>query len=73
VDPSSVVHPVRIAPGATEQLTVTITPSAAVSANVSGVINLVTLPALSSGSQSLPTVTTGEVIARVPYAYHVTP
>ena len=65
-------RPVRIQPGATKDITVTITPTAAVNANVRGVINLVTVPNLASGSNGLPETTTGEVVARLPYAYHVT-
>jgi hypothetical protein len=74
IDPNSngFGRPVRIAPGATENIAVTITPNAPVNTNVSGLLNLVTVPNLTTGSNGLPVLTTGEVIARVQYAYHVT-
>jgi subtilisin family serine protease len=65
-------RPVRIAPGATANIAVTITPTAPINTNVSGVLNLVTVPNLAAGVNGLPVVTTGEVIARVQYAYRVT-
>jgi hypothetical protein len=63
--------PVYLAPGATGTITLHIKPTAPSGTNVSGVLNLVTPPNLPSGSGGLPFTTTGEVIAAVPYAYHV--
>lgn len=63
--------PVRILPGQTKHINVSITPTAAPGTDVTGVLNLVTVPDLSSGTNSLPNLTTGEVIATVPYAYQV--
>jgi Subtilase family len=64
-------NPVRIAPGQTKTITVTITPTAAKGTSVSGTLNLVTVPNLPSGSGGLPFTTTGEVVRTLPYAYKV--
>ena len=62
-DPGS---PIRIAPGGTGVITVTITPTAKVGSTVSGVLNLVTTP---FGTPLFNT--TGDVIAALPYHYSV--
>jgi hypothetical protein len=65
---------VRIAPGHTATIIVAITPTAAKGTTVSGVLNLVTpntLPATTNSGTGLPQVTTGEVVATVPYSYKV--
>jgi hypothetical protein len=67
-------NPVVIEPGQTQYITVTIKPGAAHGTQVSGLINLVTVPTLPATTNSgtgLPQVTTGEVIATLPYAYTV--
>jgi hypothetical protein len=63
--------PVQIAPGSSQVITVTIEPTRAKGTTVSGVLNLVTVPNLPSGSTGLPEETTGEVIAALPYRYTV--
>jgi hypothetical protein len=67
-------NPLVIEPGQTQYITVTIKPGAAHGTQVSGLINLVTVPTLPATTNSgtgLPQVTTGEVIATLPYAYTV--
>jgi hypothetical protein len=64
-------NPVRIAPGKTMTINVTVTPTAAKGKAVSGVLNLVTLPNRPAGSLGLPQLTTGEVVATLPYSYKV--
>jgi hypothetical protein len=73
IDPSNdgFESPVYIAPGATASITLHITPTAASGTNVSGVLNLVTPPNLPTGSGGLPFTSTGEVVATLPYSYHV--
>jgi hypothetical protein len=64
-------HPVKILPGQTKQITVTITPTAASGKVVKGVLNLVTPATFPAGFTGLPQVTTGEVIKALPYEYTV--
>jgi hypothetical protein len=64
-------NPVRIAPHQTRTILVTITPTGAHGTDVSGLLNLVTIPNLPTGSGGLPFTSTGEVVATVPYAYRV--
>jgi hypothetical protein len=73
VDPSNngFGHPVRILPHHTKTITLTITPTADPGTDVHGVLNLVTVSSLPSGSTGLPQVTTGSVIKAVPYEYTV--
>jgi hypothetical protein len=73
IDPNNngIGNPVRIAPGQTRTIEVTVTPTAARGKAISGILNLVTVPNLPSGSGSLPFSTTGEVIATLPYSYKV--
>jgi subtilisin family serine protease len=60
-------NPVRIGPGETQTISVTITPTTRGSA--SGILNLVTVPNLPTGGGGLPFTSTGEVVATVPYKY----
>jgi hypothetical protein len=69
VDPNSVPHPVRIPPGGSKTITIAITPTADVGTAVSGLLNIATLPNLSAGPSSM--LTTGEVVATLPYSYTV--
>jgi hypothetical protein len=73
VDPNSdgFGHPVRIPPGQSRVIHVTIRPQARSGAHVTGLLNLVTVSSFPSGFTSLPQVTTGEVVATLPYAYTV--
>jgi hypothetical protein len=64
-------HPVLIKPGETKTILVTITPSGAPGTTVSGVLNLVTVPTFPAGFTSLPSITTGDVAAALPYQYTV--
>ncbi|HVN11835.1 MAG TPA: S8 family serine peptidase [Kineosporiaceae bacterium] len=67
VDPTAPTGaPVVIAPGASATITVTVTPAGAKGSVTSGVLNLVTTP---YGTTSFNT--TGDVVARLPYAYTV--
>ncbi len=59
--------PVRIAPGGSAVITVTVTPNAKVGSTVKGVLNLVTTPNASNNVAN----TTGDVIAVLPYEYKV--
>ena len=63
--------PVRILPHQTKTITVTITPTAAKGTTVAGVLNLVTVPNLPAGAGGLPELSTGEVLATLPYSYKV--
>ena len=63
--------PVEIMPGATETITIAISPTAAKGKTVSGVLNLVTVPNLATGETGLPFTSTGEVLAAIPYKYKV--
>ncbi|MFI5607792.1 hypothetical protein [Amycolatopsis sp. NPDC051903] len=63
--------PLIVAPGQTVTVTVTITPSGKRGASVAGHLNLVTVPTLPTGVTGLPQVGTGEVLATLPYSYHI--
>ena len=73
VDPSNngFGHPVRILPGHTKTITLTITPTGNPGDDVQGVLNLVTVSTFPAGFTGLPQVTTGSVIKAVPYEYTV--
>jgi hypothetical protein len=64
-------NPVEVAPGASATIQVTIAPTAAKGTLVSGVLNLVTVANLPTGSGGLPFTSTGEVVATLPYKYRV--
>jgi hypothetical protein len=66
--------PILIAPGKSATITVHLTVRAHRGVQVRGRLNLVTVPNLPTGaSTSLPALTTGEVIATLPFRYTVTP
>jgi len=74
VDPTAGLgSPAIIAPGASATIQVTVTPSGKKGTRVDGLLNLVTLPLLptSSANGALPIVTTGDVIAALPYRYTI--
>ncbi len=59
--------PLVIAPGATQTITVQITPTGPSGQHVSGVLHLVTTPLTIDGLFN----TTGEVLANIPYSYTI--
>jgi hypothetical protein len=63
--------PSIIRPGQTATVQVTITPAGRPGEEVSGHLNLVTVPVLPTGVTALPFNGTGEVIAVLPYDYRV--
>ncbi|MEO7060885.1 MAG: S8 family serine peptidase [Lapillicoccus sp.] len=73
VDPTSNGYgtPVIVAPGASQTITVTITPTGAKGSVVTGHLNLVVPSTLPAGSTGLPQVTTGSVISAIPYSYTI--
>jgi hypothetical protein len=63
--------PVRIPGGASRNIILTVKPTAAVGTDVQGLLNVVTVPSLPTGANSLPEFSTGEVVATVPYEYTI--
>jgi hypothetical protein len=63
-------NPVEVAPGGTASIRVTIT-APSTKGPQQGVLNIVTVPNLPSGTGGLPFTTTGEVVATLPYKYTV--
>jgi hypothetical protein len=64
-------HPVRIPAHQSRTIKITITPTADSGTEVTGLLNLVTVPTFPAGFTSLPQYTTGEVVATIPYDYTV--
>ncbi len=74
IDPTAGLgSPAIIAPGATATIQVVVTPTGNKGSKVDGLLNIVTLPLLSTTTANggLPQVTTGSVIAALPYRYTV--
>jgi hypothetical protein len=63
--------PIVIPAGESATITIHLTPRAKVGSAVSGILNLVTVPELPAGTNGLPLLSTGEVVAVIPYSYTV--
>jgi len=73
VDPTSdgFGTPELVQPGETVAIRITITPQGTKGSVVSGHLNIVTPPLLPTGPTALPQVTSGAVIATLPYTYKI--